>query len=284
MRSHTVALRNTTRMHGARSVERCLLSRCARMSTSIRRQPAQPTTQTQPPRTQPTTRTQQPPAQQPPAQQPPRTGGGLLDSFGLGGLNNLTDRFRMPPLTDQQRTALQNVHAMLEPDKLGGQDRTFNYADRDAVVNGLMRDRAGLSAEVQARLRAEGHPFQANQARRGLDGQRGIFPQMARNRVAQDAPGQIAGQVTQGLQNAGIDPATGAQPDRSPRNITFAQLREFEANARMLQDLQRATADRLGMNISFPNGPSQAGIDFVLQGRFGIPPGAVVTPRSPNRR
>lgn len=220
-----------------------------------------------------------------PAQPPPKTGG-LLDNLGLGGLSNLgglADRVReaaMPPLTDPQRAALENVRAMLEPNKLGGEDRTFNYADRDAVVNGLLRDTAGLSAEVQARLRAEGKNFQANQARRGMEGQRGLFPHMARNKIGREAPGQIAGQVTQGLQTAGIDPNTGAQPDRTPRNLTFAEMRQFEANARVLQDMQRRTAERLNVDISFPNGPSQASIDFILQGRLGIPPGAVITPRN----
>ncbi len=170
---------------------------------------------------------------------------------------------------------------MLEPNKLGGEDRTFNYADRNAVVNGLLRDTSGLSAEVQARLRAEGKNFQANQARRGMEGQRGLLPNMARNRIGREAPGQIAGQVSQGLQTAGIDPNTGAQPDRTPRNVTFSEMRQFEANARVLQDMQRRTADRLNMDITFPNGPSQASIDFVLEGRFGVPPGAVLTPRKP---
>lgn len=218
-----------------------------------------------------------------PAQPAPANGSGLLGSLGLGNLGGLADRVRdaaMPPLTDAQRTALQNVRAMLEPDKLGGADRTFNYADRDAVVNGLLRDTSGLSAEVQARLRAEGKNFQANQARRGMEGQRGLLPHMARNRIGREAPGQIAGQVTQGLQTAGIDPNTGAQPDRTPRNVTFAEMRQFEANARVLQEMQQRTADRLNMDIAFPNGPSQASIDFVLQGRFGVPPGAVLTPRN----
>lgn len=234
---------------------------------------------------------QEAPRQEPAKQEPPKkpappvpsNSGGVLGGFGLGNLGGLADRVKkaaMPPLTDTQRTALQGVRAMLEPDKLGGADRTFNYADRDAVVNGLLRDTPGLSAEVQSRLRAEGKNFAANQARRGLDGQRGLFPQMARNKIGREAPGQIAGQVTQGLQSAAIDPNTGAQPDRTPRNLSFAEMRQFEANARTLQDMQRQTAERLGMDITFPNGPSQASIDFLLEGRFGVPPGAVITPRN----
>src|SRR5262249_51873721 len=75
--------------------------------------------------------------QQPQQQQ--RTDEGSITGF-LRNVGRGLDALRPQPLTDAQRRSLEYVHAMLEPDKLGGADRTFNFADTNAVVGGLMRD------------------------------------------------------------------------------------------------------------------------------------------------
>lgn len=185
-----------------------------------------------------------------------------------------------PTVTPEQRKAMEYVHKQLEPNKLGGNDRTFNFADRDAIVSGLMRDKAGLKQEVQGQLQAEGKGFQAWAAGRGIDGKKGPIAKAAKRKIDSEAPQQIRQQLEQGLVEAKIDPATGKQPDTVRRNLTFSELREFEKNAKVLQDMQEEIEKKLGMNIEFPGGLSQKSIEHSLNGKFGVPPGGVLTPRT----
>jgi len=207
-------------------------------------------------------------------------GGGLksLTDRLSGGLKNLTG----PDPTKQQIQALKYVRDMLEPNKLGGADRTFNFADRQAVVAALMRDTCGLRQEIQAQLNAEGKRGQARLVGKALGGGRGPLKRMARNKVYNEAPGQIHGQLTDGLVEGGIDPATGELADNVPRQLTFDELREFERNAAILQKMQEEVAQRLGLNVAFPGGLSQASIEHTLDRKLGIPPGAKITPRAKN--
>jgi len=175
--------------------------------------------------------------------------------------------------------AMKNVRRMLEPNKLGGADRTFNFADRDAIVSGLMRDTNGLAREVPAQLRAEGKNFAAGAAERGLNGGWGPIAKAAKKRVYAEAPGQIGGQLDQGLREANVDPATGNTRDNVRREISFAELRAFEADAAVLQTMQERVANKLGMDVLFPGGVSAKSIDHTLHGRFGLPPGAKLVPR-----
>lgn len=211
---------------------------------------------------------------------PKATEGGGFGGF-LQGLQKKAEgvvgQFQ-PKLDPQQRAAAEYVRNMLEPNKLGGADRTFNYGDVDAVVRGLMCDTCGLSREVQGQLRQEGKGFQANLVGRALGGGRGPLKRMARNKVYSEAPGRIRGQLQSGLQEAKADPATAGKRDTTPRNITFNEVRQFEQHARVLQKMQQEMTKKLGVDIQFPNGMSQASIQHMLDGKLGFPPGAVVKP------
>lgn len=196
----------------------------------------------------------------------------------LGGLKNTLQAATGPELTPERREALQTIHDMLEPDKLGGEDRTFNFGDRDAVVRGLMRDTQGLKEEVTQRLREEGKPFQARIAGAGLDGRRGPLKRLARNKVCQEAPAQIQGQLDQGLRDAHIDPKTGQTPDNRRRNLTFGDLRRFEAATKVLDGMQQEVRQKIGMDVHFPGGISQAAIRHTMDGAIGVPPGGKLVP------
>lgn len=203
-------------------------------------------------------------------------GWGLMKQGFKGGLQ---EKFGTNP-TDEERAAMQYVRDMLEPNKLGGQDKVFNYGDRQAIINSLMRDRTGLKQEVAKQLRAEGKGWQVGTAMKAIDGKRGIFPGIARRKINSEVPGRINDQLSQGLRDANIDPNTARKVDNQPRNVSFDEMREFERNADLLQAMQQRVAEKLGMDVTFPNGISQEAIDFTLQGKFGIPPGAVLTPRN----
>ncbi|TNE44489.1 MAG: hypothetical protein EP343_29870 [Deltaproteobacteria bacterium] len=203
-------------------------------------------------------------------------GWNLLKEGAKGGLQ---EKFGSNP-TPEERVAMEYVRDMLDPNKLGGEDRVFNYGDRQAIINSLMRDRAGLKQEVASQLRAEGKDWQVGTAMKAIDGKRGILPGIARRKINSEAPARMNQQLSQGLRDANIDPNTARQIDQHPRDVTFNEVREFERNAEILQDMQKRVAEKLGMDVTFPNGISQEAIDFTLQGKFGIPPGAVLTPRN----
>lgn len=177
-------------------------------------------------------------------------------------------------MSPEERAAAEYVRGMLEPGKLGGVDRTFNFADLDAVVAALMQDTAGLSAEVQEKLRGEGSDYQADLVKQAFEGKWGILTGVAKKKVLKEAPVEIKGELGKGLEEGGISPATGKKPDGSARQITFAELREFEKNAAVLQAMQARITERFGIAVTFPGGLSQSAMDHQLEGRFGLPAGA----------
>ncbi len=206
--------------------------------------------------------------------------GGLSYEKGadaLSALKQAGDGLRQvisaPTPTEEQVEALMYVRAMLEPNKLGGADRTFNYGDVSAVTAALLNDTCGLKQEVTGQLCREGKGFQARIAGRGLSGRRGPLAKMARKKVYQEAPGQIGGQLRSGLAEGRIDRATGETVDGMPRDLTFAELRQFEQHVQTLQRMQEEIARKLGVDVTFPGGISQASIDHTLQGKMGVPPG-----------
>jgi hypothetical protein len=141
-----------------------------------------------------------------------------------------------------------------------------------------MRDLAGLSAKAQDRYLAEGRPG-ARLVHRGHDDAvpfRGPLARAAADRVYQEAPGRIAGQIADGLDRAGVDRATGRQQDPTPRNLTFNELQRFQAQLPVLEEMRRQTRERLGLEVQFPNGISQDAIRHILDGRIGVPPGGVL--------
>ena len=204
----------------------------------------------------------------------PEPGKGWLQGLknNLGLLGELAPQ----ELTEEQRAAFEYVRDMLEPEKLGGADRTFNHADICAVANALVRDTCGLSAEVQKMLRCEGKNFQANLVRKALSGYRGPLVNAARNQVYRDAPGQIRGELRTSLDEGGIDRSTGKEIDPVVRQLTFAELRKFQECAAVLQQMQAEIEERTGMNVTFPGGISQAGVNHSLNGKWGVPPGAKI--------
>ncbi|MEQ8276700.1 MAG: hypothetical protein RMA76_15225 [Deltaproteobacteria bacterium] len=199
----------------------------------------------------------------------------------LQGLQNKAQNIAKavkPELSAQEREAAERMRTMLEPNKLGGADKTFNYGDVDAVTQGLLRDSRGLGRRAAQQLNAEGKPFQARLAQAGMNGERGPLKRIARNKVYQQAPGQIRGELSRGLQDARIDPNTRNAPDHTPRNLTFSEVEQFQRDAQVMQSYQKQLSQRLGLDIQFPGGVSQASIDHLLSGALGVPPGAKITP------
>ncbi len=183
-----------------------------------------------------------------------------------------------PDLSPQQREAAERMRTMLEPNKLGGQDRTFNFGDVDAVTNGLLQDSSGLGRRAAQQLRSQGQSRKANLVERAMNGERGLFKRIARNQVYQQAPGQIRSELSRGLQEARVDPNTRQAPDRTPRNLSFNEIEQFQRDAKVMQDYQQQLSKRLGLDVQFPGGVSQASIDHLLSGALGVPPGAVIRP------
>lgn len=188
----------------------------------------------------------------------------------------------MPELTPQQRTAFENVRDMLGTNGLGGADRTFNYADVAAVRSALRQDTRGMVEQVRAQedgLRERVAVRTLTEGVRGGPIRRAIRGQ-ALQQINSQFNAQVTQQLTQGLASQNINPATGAVQDMTPRNITIAQMRQFEANAKVLQAFGDANAQRTGFRMEFPNGITQSSMEDILAGR--IPSGGrlVAVPRT----
>ena len=194
----------------------------------------------------------------------------------LGGIIN--SKFNTKPNADQ-RKALETMSKMLGPDKLGGKDSVFNHQDQDAIVKGLLQDRNGMVKEASTQLRKEGKNFQANLVERAFSGRSNRIKQKIKNRVKGEVTDQVKNQLNRGLDDAKVDRKQGGPLDQSPRTISFQELRTFEAASKVAQEYQKEVSQRLGFDIVFPKGISQAAIQHTLDGKFGIPPGGVIKPR-----
>ena len=140
-----------------------------------------------------------------PAKPGPQGEPSLLEKFTgkvQDGFRAVNERLN-PPLTGGQRKAAQTMHDMLAPNKLGGNDRTFNHADVDAVVKGLTD--------------------------KGIKG-------MIAKRV-------VASQLPQGLDEAGVKRDPQAKPDTRARQVSSDELRAFQKAGEVLEkrseDLQK---------------------------------------------
>ena len=120
-------------------------------------------------------------------------GQAALDKF-QDGAKAVQDALN-PPLNPQQKKAAQYMQKMLGPDKLGGNDRTFNHQDVDAVVKGLTD--TGLKGIVARRV--------------------------------------VANKLPQGLDAAGVVKDPTAKPDTAKRKISSGQLQSFDKASQVLQ-------------------------------------------------
>lgn len=111
-----------------------------------------------------------------------------------GGLKKVNERLN-PPLTPKQKEAAELMHGMLEPDKLGGNDRTFNHQDVDAVVKGLTD--GGLKGVIAKRV--------------------------------------VAGQLPKGLDEAGVVKDPKAKPDTAKRAVGTDELRAFQKAGEIME-------------------------------------------------
>jgi hypothetical protein len=148
------------------------------------------------------------------------------------GVSEVINRLN-PPLTAEERGAVELMRSMMAPDKLGGDDRTFNHRDIEAVT-------AGIS-------------------------DRGIKGVVARSLAKTKLP--------EGLTQAGVVADPTAAADATPRKISASELQAFQRASEALEG-RKEQLRRFGLEVQFPNGVSEAAFDHMLEGKFGLPPGA----------
>lgn len=185
----------------------------------------------------------------------------------------------LSPLVSRERRALSFVRSMLSLDKLGGVDGVFDTADLDAVTAALLEDTPGLVRAVRERLLAGGRFFEAGIAERALQdlGDRSL--DNVRARIFREARAEIRKTLAEELRRAGVESPRVVRPDSTSRSVTFDELREFESAIGVWNGRLRRIGEGLGGTIVFPGGPSREAIDFVLDQRAGLPPGAILRPR-----
>lgn len=87
----------------------------------------------------------------------------------------------------------------------------------------------------------------------------------------------VAKQLPQGLDEAGVKRDPNAAPDDAPRKLSSTELQRFQAASDVLKE-RSAFLDKLGVQVQFPGGISQDAMSHMLEGKFGLPPGAVIVP------
>lgn len=144
-----------------------------------------------------------------------------------------------PPLNEQERKAAQTMRDMLEPNRLGGEDRTLNHRDLDAIYKGAGGGLKGIA--TRAVLRST---------------------------------------LPKSLAEAGVVEDPDAKADSTPRRFSRTMLQNFGRASKVL-DQRKEKLAKWGLKVQFPEGISQAAIDHLLEGRFGLPPGAKLQFQSP---
>ncbi|GEM_PF-2386437 len=181
--------------------------------------------------------------------------------------------------TAEERAAIELVHGMLAPNKLGGADKTFNQNDLDRIVEALLQD-----PEVQQQIvcgirqeafrQAEDAPFLV----------RGLARRIAENRTTpgtrayakhyggywqqglQQASQRIRGELTQALESEDIAPVEGQGQSGVVRELTLAELEAFQEAVSTMQAYGDKVAEKLGpQERDMPHGLSQAMIDDILK-------------------
>jgi hypothetical protein len=87
----------------------------------------------------------------------------------------------------------------------------------------------------------------------------------------------VASQLPKGLDEAGVKKDPAAAPDGAPRKLSSDDLRRFEAASDVMK-ARSAFLDKLGVQVQFPAGISQDAVSHLLEGKFGLPPGAQLVP------
>lgn len=215
----------------------------------------------------------------------PAPGDSWLDSVGSWGsklgesVSTAVDNLKasLAP-TPQERAAILFVREMLAPNKLGGNDTTFNQNDLDRIVDALLQDPA-VQQQIVCGIRQEA--FRQAEQTNGLI--RGLARRIADKRTTpgtrayekhygeywqqglQQAADRIRGELTQALQDEGITPVTGQGRSGVDRDVTLAELERFQEAVGQLKAYGDKVAEKLGsMDNDIPNGLSQARLDSII--------------------
>ncbi len=212
--------------------------------------------------------------------------GGWLNSIGSWGSklaesasNAVEDIKAQFAPTAEERAAIEYVHAMLAPNKLGGNDRTFNQNDLDRIVDALLQDPA-VQQQIVCGIRQEA--FRRAEQAPGLF--RGLARRIADKRTTpgtrsynkhygeywqqglQQASDRIRGELTQALQSEGIQPVEGQGQSGVQRELTLAELEKFQSAVDQMVAYGDKVAEKLGsVDRDMPHGLSQQKVADILE-------------------
>lgn len=206
--------------------------------------------------------------------------GGLFGGFkGFGNLGDISKKIqegvqkKVVQSDPEVMSAIDRMTIMLGPDRLGGQDGTFNQNDIPAIRQRLLQTpevrqqmAQGISQELNRRL----PPRLASRwgAGRGLIGP--AVQNKAWSEATNQAWGQITSQLNDGMNSEFVSPAGPYQPDMTPRTgLTYPDLDQFQRDAKTIQ----AFGQKWNKDLVLPNGPSVQSMQQMANGQ--TPPGAV---------
>ncbi len=183
--------------------------------------------------------------------------------------------------TPAERAAIALVHDMLEPNKLGGADRTFNQNDIDRIIDALITD-----AKVQEQIRVG---IQAEAGKKVAEAPalfRGLVRRIANKRLTpgtrayrkhyqeywyqgvNQARAQISGELNQALNDENIVPVEGQQASDVPRDITLEELEKFQEAVGTMKAYGDRISKKLGVEVGggdMKNGLSQSMVEGIIK-------------------
>ena len=189
-----------------------------------------------------------------------------LPSKNPGDLfNNL---FKLPPLTDQENKALNELENFLT--KYTGNGK-LNFGTIDRLIQGLIHDYDAVNQEGQGMRGLKGFA-----ARRYPYNRSRIVYNKIQNEVANRAYAELSNK----LFNMGIDPNTACNPDNAEIKhlVTRRELEKLETIMPVLEKLEKKYLPP-NKKLVFRQGPSVEGVRFIRSRSIGIPPGAEIVDR-----
>ncbi len=182
--------------------------------------------------------------------------------------NDVTNLFKLPPLTDKEKKALDDMENFLT--KYTGNGK-LNFGTIDRLIEGLVHDYDAIHEEGQ-KMRGPKRFF----IRRYPNN----LSNLVYNRIQNEVANRAYAELSTKLLNMGVDPNTALNRDNSPiaHYVTKRELDKLENNMPVFEAMEKKYLPP-NKKLVFREGISIEAIRYVRSRSLGVPPGAKIVDR-----